>query len=111
MHHFFMEIILDRKRYSDATWPSGLFIWSEQQKRRSTTVTHKRSLWGESVVTLGFPYEGPNSTREDTASTWETGIQIWTTCLFLDTNIGSMIDVGVISTWFVTHDWKIEMLQ
>ena len=52
-----------------------------------------------------------NPTHVDTASTWETWIRICTTFLFLDVNTASMLEVGVMSTLFVTHDWKLEMLQ
>ena len=47
----------------------------------------------------------PNSTHVDTASRWETWIRIWTTFLFLDANTASMLDVGVMSTWFVCNPW------
>ena len=62
-------------------------------------------------ITLTLPSHISNPTRVDTASTWEPWIRIWTTCLFLDANTASMLDAGVISTWFVTHDWKLGLLQ
>ena len=68
------------------------------------------SPWGTQTT---WKTSGPQSSpiRVDTASTWKTWIRIWTTFLFLDANTDNMLDVGVMSTWFVNHDWKLEMLQ
>ena len=60
----------------------------------------------EKQFVYGAPHNASNSTRVDTASTWETWIRMWTSSLFLDANTASMPDIGIVWTGLVAHDWK-----